>query len=97
MNVTGRRAAALTGAVAFANDRAPVGLNGNAHLGNIDGGKGPAIFAGEDATGFHRFPVPAVEAENAVRLRDRKPALDVGELTTMGFAGADLPAVEIAP
>ena len=97
MNLSRGSPATFTRTMPFADDCRSFSHNGDAHLGDIDCNEAAAIFAGEDATGFHRFPVPAVEAENAVRLRDRKPALDVGELTTIDFAGADLPAVEIAP
>jgi hypothetical protein len=38
---------------------------------------------------------PAVEAEDSIGFLDRVPALDIGELTTMGLTGADLPVIEI--
>ena len=83
--------------MAFPNDGCAIGLDGDPHLGDIDGEEGAAVFPGQNATGFDGLSAPAIKAEDPVGLRDRVPAFDIGELTAMGLAGADLPAVEISP
>ena len=57
---------------------------------------GRAAF-GHDAFEFDGLPAPAVKAKDPIGLRDRVPALDIGELATMDLAGSDMPVIEIAP
>ena len=83
--------------MSFPDDGCAISLNGDPHFGDIDGDKGAVVLPRKHTTRFYRFAAPAVEAEDAVGFRDRVPALDVGELASIGLAGADLPAVEIAP
>jgi hypothetical protein len=83
--------------VTFSNDGCTAGLHRNPHPGGINGKEGAAIFSSEDTTGFNCFPAPTIKAKNAVGFRDRIPALDIGEFAAIGFAGADVALVEIAP
>ena len=83
--------------MSFPNNGCAIGLDGNSYFGDIDGDKGAAVLPGENATGFYGFSTPSIKAEDPVGLRDREPAFDIGEFTAMGFARADLPAVEISP
>jgi hypothetical protein len=73
--------------MAFPDDCWAIGLHGNTHPGDIDGEKGPAVFPGQHAFGFDDLPAPAVEPEDPIGLRDRVPALDIRELSTMDLAG----------
>ena len=83
--------------VAFADDGCAIRLHGNSHPGDIDREKGPAIFPGQDAFGVDGLPAPSVETEDPIGLRDRVPALDIGELATMDLAVADIAMIEISP
>ena len=82
---------AFAAAMAFADDCLPVCMHGDPHPGDIDREERAAVLSGQNAFGFNRLPVPAVEAEDAVGLRDRVPALEIGELPAMRLAGADIP------
>ena len=64
-------------------------------LDDIDRQKAAAIFAGENTAGVDSFTTPAVEAEDAVSLRDGKPAFNIGELAPVRLARADLLAVRV--
>ena len=97
VHLAGRCSAAFAGAMAFADDGCAVGMHGDPHPGDIDRQEGAAVLAGKDAFGFDRLPVPAVEAEDPVGLRDGVPALEIGELPAMGLTGADMPVIGIAP
>src|SRR5215831_17380499 len=81
----------------FADDNGVVSADRNPHFGDVDGDKAAAALARQHTAGIDRFAAPAVEAEDPVRLRDRKPALDIGELAAMSLAGANVPAIEVAP
>ena len=88
--------AAFSGAMAFSNDGGPFGMHGDAHPCDVDGEEGAAVFAGKDAAGFNRLPVPAIKSEYAVGFRDHEPTLYVRKLPAIGFAGADLADVNAA-
>ena len=83
--------------MAFSDNRCPRCLDCNPHFGDIDGYEGATVLPRKDTTGVNRFSAPAIEPENPVGLRDREPALDIGELAAIGLARADLAAVEISP
>src|SRR5262245_25148569 len=97
MHFGGRGPPPFSRAVAFAHNGRAIGVHGNAHLGRIDGQKRPSVFACQDAAGLYRLAVPGIKTKDAIGFRDREPAFDVGELTTIGHACADVPAVEAAP
>ena len=69
------RPAAFAGAMAFPNDGCAVSVHRDPHPGDIDRQEGAAILAGQHAFRFDGLPVPAVEPEDSVGLRDRVPAL----------------------
>ena len=54
--------------MAFANDGGAICLDGDAHLGGIDGEEAAAVLARQHAAGIERLPAPAVKAEDAVGL-----------------------------
>ena len=64
--------------------------------GEVDRQECAPIFAGKNATGLDRLPVPAIEPEDPVGLRNRVPTFDVGQLAAMGLTGADMTMIEIA-
>ena len=97
MDLARRSTAPFTRPVTFANDSRSIGVHSNAHFGDIDGEKRSPVFPRQDAACLYGLAAPGVEAEDSVGLRDREPALDVGEFTAMGLACADMPAVEISP
>ena len=70
--------------MAFADDLHPVCFNCNAHLRRIDRKECATVFPAEHATGFNRLPAPGIKAKDAVGLRDRIPALDIGKLSPIG-------------
>ena len=77
--------------MALTNDGCPIRMHGDPHPGDIDRQERAAVFAGKDAFGFDRLPVPAVKAEDPVGLRDGVPALEIGQLPAMGLTGPDMP------
>ena len=72
---------------------APSACTVSAHPGDVDGKESPLVLAGKDAFGFDGLPAPAVKAEDPVGLRDRVPALEVGQFPAIGLAGADMAVV----
>src|SRR5262245_49178010 len=97
VHLTGGGATPFTRAVTLSNDGCTAGLHRNPYPRSIDSKEGAAIFPGEDTTGFDRLPAPTIKTKDAVGFRDRVPALDIGEFAPIGFAGADVTVVEIAP
>jgi hypothetical protein len=89
VHLSGRRSSTLTRAVAFTNDGRTIGVHGDPHFGDVDGEERSTVFTGQHTAGFKSLPVPAVEAEDPIGFRDRVPALDIGELATVGLTGAD--------
>ena len=55
------------------------------------------VLPREDTFGIEGFPVPGVEAEDPVSLRNRIPPFNVCEFAAIGFAGADMALIEIVP
>src|SRR5260221_4140758 len=94
MNLARRGATAFTRAMAITDNGCPCHLHRDAHFGDIDGEECAAVFTGEHAAGFDRFPAPGIEAKDAIGFRDGKPALYIRELPAMGLTGADLAAIE---
>ena len=66
-------------AVALTNNGSPVGVDGEANLGHIDGVKGTPDLAAQHATGFNRLAIPAVMSENPIGFGDRVPSFDATE------------------
>ena len=97
MDLAGGGASAFPGAMAFPDNGCPIRLHGEPHPGDIDGEEGALGLPGQDALGFDGLSGPAVKAEDPVGLRDRVPALEVGQLPAMGLPGADVAAVGLAP
>ena len=97
MHLARRCSTAFASAVAFPDDGGAIGLNGDAHPGDIDRDVSPTVFSGEYAFGFDGLSAPAIEAKDPVGLRDRIPALDIGELAAMGLACANTTVIEIVP
>ena len=62
---------------------------------SIDRQEGAAVFTGQHAAGLDRLPVPAIKPEDPIGLRDRVPALDIGQLAAIGLARADMPVIEL--
>jgi hypothetical protein len=86
VHVAGRSPAAFPGAMALANNGCAVCLHGKADTGNIDGEKRAAVLTGKDAPGLNRLPAPAVKPEDPVGFRDGVPALEIGQLPSIGRA-----------
>ena len=72
-------------------------MNGDPDPGEVDRQEGPAVLAGEDTAGFDRLPVPTIKAEDSVGLRNRLPALEVGQFAAVGLAGPDIAAIGLTP
>ena len=85
MGFTGRGAAALAGAMAFADDGCPVRMHGDADPRDIDRQETAPVFAGQHTAGIQGFPAPAIEAKDSVGFGDHVPAFQIGELPAMGF------------
>ena len=94
VNLARRGAPAFSGAVALPDDGRLARLHRDPDLGGVDGQEIAAVLPGKHAAGFQALPVPAVEAEDAVGLRDRVPALDIAELPPVRFSGAHIAVVE---
>ena len=73
----------------------PVCLHSQSYPGNIDGEEGAAFLTGKDAFGFDGLPAPAVKAEDPVGFRDGVPALEIGQLPSIGLPGADMAVIGI--
>src|SRR5665811_1917286 len=82
--------------MALPNYGRAVRMHGYPDPGEVDRQEAPPVLAGKDATGLNRLPVPPVKSEDPVGLRDRVPALDIGQLTAMGLTGPDMTVIEIA-
>ena len=95
MHLAGGGSAAFPGAMALANDGCAVCLHGEADPGDIDGEESAAFLTGKDAFGFDGLPAPAVKAEDPVGLRDGVPALEIGQLPSIGLSGADMAVIGI--
>ena len=76
--------------MALTNDCGAIRMHGDADSRDVDSKEGAAALAGKDAFGFDCLAVPAVKPEDPVGLRDRVPALEIGELAAMGLTGADI-------
>ena len=79
--------------MALPNDGRAIGMYGDPDSGDIDRQEGPAVLAGKDAFGVDGLPVPAVKPEDPIGLRDRVPALEIGQFAAMGLTGADMAAI----
>ncbi len=97
MNLARRGATAFARSMAFTNDGRAVCMYGDPHPRDVNGDEDPAVFTREHTAGFERLPAPAVESENPIGFRDRIPALQIGQLATIGLTGADMTAVGITP
>ena len=78
VNFTRRVSTAFARAMAFADDLHPVCFNCNTHLRRIDSEECATVLPAEHTAGFNRLPAPGIKAEDAVGLRDRISALDIG-------------------
>ena len=92
VDFTGRGAPTFAGAVPFTNDGCTVGVHGDPDPGDVDRKEAAAVFTREHAAGLDGLPIPAIKPEDPIGLRDRIPALDIGELAAIGLARADVAA-----
>ena len=94
MDFTRRCAPSFAGAMAFTNDGCTVCMDGDADPSDIDRQKAAAVLTRQNASGLDRLPVPPIKPEDPISLRYRIPTFDVGNLAAIGFARADVPAIQ---
>jgi hypothetical protein len=94
VDLAGRRAAAFTRSMTFANDRCAADIHGDPYLGNVNGEENAAVLSIEDAPGFDRLAAPAVEAKDSIGFGDRVPPPDKGQFATADFSGSNITLIE---
>jgi hypothetical protein len=83
--------------MAFPNDGRTIRMHGDPDPGEVDRQECAPVLAGKDTTGLDRLPVPAVEPEDTVGLRDCVPALKIRQFAAMGLTGADMAVTWMTP
>src|SRR3974377_437042 len=82
------------GAMTLAEDGGALRRNRQPHPGDIDGKEGAFVLSGEHTAGFDGLSRPAIEAKDAVSLRDGVPALEINELAPiMSVPCTDMPVI----